>query len=406
LNRRNGVIAGAVLIVLGALVWWIARNTYFEEITVPTPWRNEAATNPFYAAQRFVEELGSTSTWDRLQTDVPSDAVIVVSSWHWDLAEGRRSRMERWVENGGRLVLDRTLVGGQEAFEKWSGIQRIDPKSDEEEAEDEDDTGGRISGVRERPHLRECRTLHESMRGVGSRAGMPTDYELCGGDDGTHLTTTRAVDWALQDNSGNQVLRVRVGKGSVTVINAVPFRYVQFLKGDHPSLLVGAAQLRHGDEVHFLSEEEHASLLTLMWIFGWPVVVLALALIGLALWRNSVRFGPLTAQPESARRSLAEQIRGTGQFALRFGGGKGLHAATVRALNEAAARRISGYARLSTADRIEAVARLSGIETGVLGPAIHHASRRSHELRQAIALIETARRRILIDKKRSPVHGS
>lgn len=392
--------------VIVALIAWIARNTYWDDVTVQTPWKNEAARNPFYPAQRFVEHLGATSTWDRFQTQVPADGIIVVSSWHWDLAEGRRSRMEQWVENGGRLVLDRTLVGGQEAFEKWSGIKRIAPKSEDEEAEDEDDTAGAETGARPSRTPRECRVVREAMRSEGSRAGAPVEYMLCGDEDFSHLATERTVDWSLQDDTGNQVLRVRVGKGSVTVINAVPFRSRMFLRGDHPALLAGAAQLRRGDEVHFLSEDEHASLLTLMWIFGWPAVVLALALIVLALWRNSVRFGPLTAEPDRARRSLAEQIRGTGQFAQRFGSGKSLHAATVRALNEAAQRRISAYVRLSTAERVDAVARLSGIDAAVLGPAIYHSSpRRSHELRQAIALIETARRRILIDKKRSS-HGN
>jgi hypothetical protein len=406
LNGRN-VVRVLLVAAVVAFVVWIARNTYWVDDTVQTPWKNEAARNPFYPAQKFVEQFGATSTWDRFQTDVPTDAVIVVSSWHWDLAEGRRSRMEKWVEAGGRLVLDRTLVGGQEAFEKWSGISRVSPKSEDEDVEDEDDTAGATSGARERRTPRACRTLHESMRSVGSRAGAPVDYELCASEeDFSHLTTTRAIDWALGDDSGNQVLRVRAGKGSVTVINAVPFHSHTFMLGDHATLLVDAAQLRRGDDVHFLSEEEHASLLTLMWIFGWPVVVLALALIALALWRNSVRFGPLAAEPDRARRSLAEQIRGTGKFAQRFGGGRSLHAATVRALNEAAQRRISAYMRLSTAERVNAVARLSGIEAAVLGPAIYHSGpRRSQELRQAIALIETARRRILIDKKRSS-HGN
>ena len=391
---------------IGLLITWIARNTYWDDVTVPTPWKNEAARNTFYPAQKLVERLGATSTWDRFQTSVPTDGVIVISSWHWDLAEGRRSRMEQWVEAGGRLVIDRTLVGGQEAFEKWSGITHVSPKTEAEDAADEDDAAGATSGARERRRPRECRVLHEAMRGVGSRAGLPVDYELCSDEDFSHLTTTRAVDWALQDDTGNQVLRVRVGKGSVTVINGVPFRSHAFLRGDHGELLVATTQLRRGDEVHFLSEEEHASLLTLMWIFGWPVVVLALALIALALWRNSVRFGPLTAEPDRARRSLAEQIRGTGRFAQRFGGGKSLHAATVRALDEAARRRISAYTRLSAAERVDAVARLSGIEATMLGPAIHHSGpQRSHELRQAIALIETARRRILIDRKRSS-HGN
>jgi len=155
-------------------------------------------------------------------------------------------------------------------------------------------------------------------------------------------------------------------------------------------------QLRKKDEVHFLSEDEHPSMLALMWMLGWPVVLLVLALIALALWRNSVRFGPLVAQPEQARRSLAEQVRGTGLFVIRFGGGQALHAAAVRALNEAARRRIGAYSRLSASERIETIARLTGADAGALGPAVHHGGvRRANELRQSIALIESVRRRLL-----------
>jgi len=222
---------------------------------------------------------------------------------------------------------------------------------------------------------------------------------LCADEDGTQLVTTRPIAWALKDEVGIQVLRVNVGKGSVTVVNGIPFLYRQFLEGDNAALLIAAVQLRKNDEVHFLSEEEHPSLLTLMWILGWPVVLLALALIALALWRNSVRFGPLTAEPDQARRSLAEQIRGTGLFVLRFGGGKALHAAAVRALNEAAGRRIGAYSRLSSVERIEAVARLTGADAAALGPAVNHGgARRPHELRQAVALIESVRRRLVNQK--------
>ncbi len=385
------------LIVVGALTLlgaWIARNTYWDEVKIPAPLKNEAAKNPFYGAQRLVEKLGATSMWDRLQRQVSPDAVIVVSSWHWDLAEGRRSRMEQWVESGGRLVLDRTLVGGQEEFERWSGISRKNPgqKSDKEEQEDE------AAGLPPRAP-RECRLLYETGAD-SSRDSASRSFELCAPEDRSHLVATRPAAWALHDDVGNQVLRVRVGKGSVTAINAVSFRFRQVLEGDNAALLVAAAQLRRGDEVHFLSEEEHPSMLTLMWLLGWPVVVLVLALIALALWRNSVRFGPPVAEPDLSRRSLAEQIRGTGQFVMRFGGGQALHAAAVRALNEAAKRRVAAYPRLSASERIEALARLTGIEAGTLGPAVHHEGpRRPHELRQAIALIESARRRILIERK-------
>jgi hypothetical protein len=146
----------------------------------------------------------------------------------------------------------------------------------------------------------------------------------------------------------------------------------------------------------FLSEEEHPTLLTLMWQNGKPVVLLAALLILASLWRGAIRFGPPIAPTETARRSLAEQIRGTGLFTLQFGGSQTLHAAMMRAVEDAARRRIVNYAHLPTADRVAALARASNLEASKLAEAIHHRGTRSkHDLQQTIALLETVRRALL-----------
>ncbi len=76
-------------------------TTYWDEVSVPTPLQKEAATSPFYAAQRFAEEVGIESEWERVLTSVPVDHVIVLSSWHWTLVEARQKRLQEWVEKGG-----------------------------------------------------------------------------------------------------------------------------------------------------------------------------------------------------------------------------------------------------------------------------------------------------------------
>jgi len=135
-------------------------------------------------------------------------------------------------------------------------------------------------------------------------------------------------------------------------------------------------------------------------------VVLSAVLIGFLLWRGAVRFGPLAAPEPTARRSLAEQIRGTGRFALHHGGGESLHAATVRALDEAARRRVAGYARLQAKARTDAVARLAGVEASALATAVFNPrARRPHEFRGTIALLEATRRRLIANKARSS-HGN
>jgi hypothetical protein len=151
----------------------------------------------------------------------------------------------------------------------------------------------------------------------------------------------------------------------------------------------------------FLSEEDHPSILALVWQYGAPVVWLTLTLLALSLWRGSVRFGPLAAAPESARRSLAEQIRGTGQFTLRHGRGESLHAASVRALDEAATSVVPSYLRLPVEERVSILARLTGFDAQALAAAVHHGVRRPNELRHALAVLELARRQTLIARTRS-----
>jgi hypothetical protein len=155
----------------------------------------------------------------------------------------------------------------------------------------------------------------------------------------------------------------------------------------------------------FLTEEDQESLLSLLFRFGMPAVLLLLAGVGLALWRTAPRFGPRTAPTESARRSLAEQIRGTGRFALRFGAGAALHKATVRALRDAAIHRFPGFDHMSASERVAALGKIPGIDADELGPAMHFSgARNAHELRHTIAVLESARRQLLSLKKAK--HGN
>src|SRR5690606_17997655 len=124
------------------------------------------------------------------------------------------------------------------------------------------------------------------------------------------------------------------------------------------------------DHVVFLTEADVPSLPVLVWRHGAPFVVVLLSWIALALWRGAMRFGPLLAPAERARRSLAEQILGTGRFVVRAGGGAALVAAARRALDEAAQRRIVGYERLAEPARARAVATLTGVDVRALAGAL------------------------------------
>jgi hypothetical protein len=382
--KRPSLVVLITVLALAALVAWVASNTSWEDTKVPMPLKGEARTNPFYVVQRFAEALGARTSAGHVLTLPGTDAVVVLSGWHWDLSSERRLSLEQWVESGGRLVVDDSFIGGEYEFELWSGIVR-DYRYDEQ---DDADVVGE-----------ECRSLAEEHDGARSDLPGSGHRQLCDFYYGSFLSTSKVPRWALRDASGMQAARVTVGRGSVTVINSTPFREQDLFEGDHGWVFVAATELRKGDHVVFLSEDDHPSLVALAWQHGAPVVVLTLALVALALWRAGVRFGPLLAEADVARRSLAEQIRGTGQFALRHGGTSALHAACVRALDEAARRRISGYAGLESEQRAGVLARLTGVDPQALGAALH-GGQRSPDLRTSMALLESVRRHLLIERRK------
>jgi len=372
MTRKQLAIALLVTVSVAVLVVWISRHTYWEDVKVPMPPKGEALVNPFYATQRFAERLGARTTWDRMLTVPDPRAVIVTSSWHWSLSKTRRVAMEQWVESGGRLVVDDGLIDPTDAFEEWSGIVHRYPKPED---------------VKNwKPDQEPCHMVQ----------GGDETLSLCDLDI-SWLESKRTPRWALREKKGLQAVRVPIGRGSVTVINTSPFTYRGLFDGDHGRIFVAATELRRGDEVHFLSEDEYPSLLALTWRYGAPAVAVALTLLAALLWRGAVRFGPLAAATVTARRSLADQIRGTGRFALRYGSGQSLHAACVRALNEAAQRRVKRYAALTPDERVAALARLTGFDRDSLAAAIYHPGRRTAgELRRTLALLEAARRETLI----------
>jgi len=385
---RARIVWSAVIVVLAALVVWVGSHTYWADTKIPMPPKGEALTNPFYAAQKFVAALGGRATREGVFGVPGRDAVVVLSGWHWSLMPARRAALQRWVESGGRLVVDSMLITNGDEFERWSGIVRkYDLHSDDEP----------WSKDREK-----CRTFKEEPGDSSSRGFAPTRLSLCNLWGVSSLVTGKPIVWAVRDASGIQAMRVAVGRGTVTVLNWTPFRQQSLFDGDHGWLFVAATDLRRGDELHFLSEDDSPPLLALVWRSGAPVVVLGLLAVALLIWRGAVRFGPLQASRPAERRSLAEQIRGTGEFALRHGGGQALHAASVRALEEAARRHVPGYAALTSADRGVALERLSGVNAhDVLSAAYHPESRGPHKLRTAIGVVEATRRHMLVRLKRS-----
>jgi len=384
-----GIGLGLFVLVLGV---WLATNITWEPQSMDLPPKGEARVNPFYATQRLAEQLGARTAWQHGLGAAEPDAVIVASALHWSLIPARRRAIEQWVDNGGRLIVDSLFLGTEE-FARWSGISLDRPDKDDAKEKDTEEDKEDF-----KPPPR-CRPWKDD-------AGA--QYRMCGYWGVIPLKSTSQPLWSLHDEVGTQVVRVQHGRGTITVVNGAPFATGRLLDkdSDHARLFVTATQLRRGDNVYFVSENERPSLLALIWRYGAPVVCLVAAWLALALWRDGVRFGPGIPEREPARRSLAEQIRGTAHFALRFGGGESLYEATLRAFTSAAQKRIPGFAALDSDGRAAAVARVTGFDATVLAAAMTAVDfHRLNELRTTVALLEAARRQLQI-RSTGPSHGT
>jgi hypothetical protein len=117
--------------------------------------------------------------------------------------------------------------------------------------------------------------------------------------------------------------------------------------------------------------------------------------VGLTIWRNLPRFGPIAESPPPLRRSLAEQIRATARFAWRTRRLASLRRAERQALTQSACRRLAFYERMDAAQRIDALAARTGLESGALRVALSESPDGSAESqRTEIALLERARRQL------------
>jgi hypothetical protein len=90
--KSQRIIWLLIAAAIAALAVWIMRNTYWDDVTLPTALRGEAARYKLYAAESLAKSLGARTSRDSVFSAPETDAVIYLSDWTWDLGNGAR----RW----------------------------------------------------------------------------------------------------------------------------------------------------------------------------------------------------------------------------------------------------------------------------------------------------------------------
>jgi hypothetical protein len=383
MTRQFGLKLLLAVALLG-LTAWIVSRTEWVDVQMPTTPHGEAAHDSLYAVKKLLARLGAHAVSPlNLDKMPPAGATLVLSSRHWSLFPGRDGPLRRWVESGGHLVIDDALLA-DEKLSAWIPIQIARPPA----AASAPPPRGAPAGAGRCAELAEAGDLPGAY-------GAPRSYRICSRGFRT-LKASGEVLWSLAGPQGAEFLRVPVGRGMVTARTGFGlFDNLELFRADHALAAVAALRLQPGAEVWFVDAESRPPLLSVIWHSGAPVVLLGALVIGLAIWRGAPRFGPPAPTPPTARRSVAEQIRGTAHFIWQRNG-SALHRAQLRALDDAARSRVPQLDRLDRRHRAEAIARLTAVDAQALQRAMDTtlASPRG-ALPNALAVLESARRRLL-----------
>lgn len=375
-------IQAAIAAGLIAVIVWIARHTYWEDVTFVTPPTGEAARDRYYSLAHLAAALGIETRLIGSLHALPPDGIVLVGSLYDDLRHEPIQNLQAWVQSGGRLIIGGSTLAASETLQTWSGITLLHPAGGAPPPVPRALRSGPIAAP-------DCKPRSINIDGVPDGRSLI----LCNGLD-PGLASGRMASWSLSDANGIQVLRVPIGRGELTVVGpASILSNANLPDKDHAEIFIAAAGLKHGDRLEILSRTRAAPLAVLLWRLAAPAIVFLAAALALLILRHLPRFGPALPPAAVARRSLAEQIRANARFAWRTRRLGALRAAVRRALDEAAQKRIAGYTRMDPRRRALALSAATGVDADTLAAALlEDQAGGVNEHRAAITLLEACRR--------------
>jgi len=262
---------------------------------------------------------------------------------------GRAKRLEKWVRDGGHLVvmLDGGELGGNDFRPSPNPVSVFNEKIERpgvdyllktmgleleswsfDEGEDEDKVGEDSEKSEEKSDemdLDEWEILLEKDR-VLIRA-KESQIKFGGKSYSiSHWSNQAVVDEDVSadgkfaseaEGEKHRFLSAPLGEGRVTwLTDAHPLRNRFIAEADHAKFLKGLVELSRSGRIVF-SKGEGDGLFSLLWRH-FPLAVIALLIVVVVwLWRNLPRFGPPKDVATGGLREFSGQVRGVGRFLWR-----------------------------------------------------------------------------------------
>ena len=377
-------------------------------IEIPRGLRGEAARNPYLAAQRLLERMGtpvrSLADLSGLTELPPAGATLMIPTARRTLSKARALELSGWVESGGHLIvvswqLFDDLKRDPDFVLDPLGVRQYQNEAEDEAPQDDEpapEEPAPLVTQASAPAEQDEEPEPEIAQAEFADRETPLQVEF---DPGFRIeldaVATAARVFEIADANGAHLVTLRKGRGLVTALTDDYF-LTQPLIGDwdHAELVYRIAHFDgRAGPVWIVWGDEYPKALTLLWRHAWMVVSSALLVLGLWIWSASRRFGPLAPDRSSERRELMEHVRAAGRFQWRRAAAPALLAATRDALLERVRERHPSFAALEPAEQAERLADLSGLPSDrVLRALAFRTDTEAGRFAQNVATLEKIRR--------------
>ena len=365
-NKPLMIVSIFVLVMLIAYSGYFFLKTHqYEEVVEYAPFKGEARNNPLYAARLFLKKMGiPTENKDNLQTidklffesqTAQVHKVMIIDADHSTLSLDRAEELLQWMRHGGHIITGVSLDANVlEYFDETSSeddtdcheedpncsihIASNDPlqnvldisakksvyidKQKDNTATSNNDSNGKDKDVNDKypfeqqydvffeDNIKDLRTFPIALSNSSKRLTLaikPHFYSINSKESNESRVLIKDEIFMLQR---------KIGKGMITFIADLSIFENQLLRdSDNAEILWYLVHSNHKEPTVWLfHNNEMPNLLSLIWRYGWAVVM-SLSMLLLAWTYQSIhRFGPLIPKKTMNRRRLLEHIKASGEY--------------------------------------------------------------------------------------------
>lgn len=379
-----GILCAFVFLLLGGctILWFT--STEVVDVQVQVPPSGAARSNPYYAAECYLEELQveTETTWSPPTDPKQNLGLLFFFAPKRHPLPRRDSALLKWVKEGGHLVV---VARYPEIGESYVEDPLTEPFGIQARE------GAAITGPSGYPSF--TSSGEDQLELI-----FPSPYWLA--ESGGVQDDEDARRWEFSSGGQLRAVGYQRGKGLVTILSEATIWETSSLRdADHAQFLHQVARLRTDPTAPppkraiIVRGDSPPSLLSLLWEVAWPLILTLLLWLVIWLYTRTRRFGPVLPAPNLDRRRLGEHLEAAGRFLWRHRAQASLIEPVREALLDRVRRRRPDWVHLPRDAQVEALAEQADVHPREVEDALYGSPPRSPDrFTRSVTLLEILRR--------------